>query len=350
MRWNSLKIIFAVDDNETSRISAKSALDKIYAVYALPSAARMFKMLEKITPDLILLDIDMPEMNGFEILEELKASPKYSTIPVIFLTGRRDSAVEIRGFEMGVIDFISKPFSPPVLIRRIQTHLEIDKVVKQSLKEVQNLHNTVISVIANLVENRDMVTGSHIERTQRYLEILVKELLRNKIYAEEIADWDMTLLLPSSQLHDVGKISVKDHILNKPGKLTDEEFAEIKKHSSEGERIIDEIISKTEAGDFLLHAKRFAGYHHEKWNGTGYPHGLSGEDIPLEGRIMAIADVYDALVSKRPYKKAFTHEQAVDIIMKDSGTHFDPQIVEAFLNVAEEFWAQSVKSPGEDFI
>ena len=345
-----MKIIFAVDDNETSRISAKSALDKIYAVYALPSAARMFKMLEKITPDLILLDIDMPEMNGFEILEELKASPKYSTIPVIFLTGRRDSAVEIRGFEMGVIDFISKPFSPPVLIRRIQTHLEIDKVVKQSLKEVQNLHNTVISVIANLVENRDMVTGSHIERTQRYLEILVKELLRNKIYAEEIADWDMTLLLPSSQLHDVGKISVKDHILNKPGKLTDEEFAEIKKHSSEGERIIDEIISKTEAGDFLLHAKRFAGYHHEKWNGTGYPHGLSGEDIPLEGRIMAIADVYDALVSKRPYKKAFTHEQAVDIIMKDSGTHFDPQIVEAFLNVAEEFWAQSVKSPGEDFI
>jgi len=342
-----MKTIFAVDDSETNRIKAKSALDKNYAVFALPSAEKMFKLLDKVTPDLILLDIDMPEMNGFQAMEALKSHPRHNTIPVIFLTAKKDSIDEIRGFEMGVIDFISKPFSPPVLIRRIQTHLEIDEMVKQSLAEVTSLHYTVISVIANLVENRDMVTGGHIERTQQYLEILVKELMRTGVYEEEISDWDMSIVLPSSQLHDVGKISISDNILNKPGKLTDEEFEAIKRHSSEGERIIDEIIRKTRAGDFLLHAKKFAGYHHEKWNGRGYPYGLSGENIPLEGRIMAIADVYDALVSERPYKKAFTHEQAVDIIEKDSGTHFDPKIVTAFLNVSDDFWAQSMQSASE---
>jgi putative two-component system response regulator len=339
-----MKIIFAVDDNETNRISAKNALETKYSAYSLPSAAKMFKLLEKITPDLILLDVDMPEMNGFEVMEALKSDPKYKSIPVIFLTGKKDPEVEIRGFELGVIDFISKPFSPPVLVRRIQTHLEIDEIVKQSLNEVHNLHNTVIGVIANLVERRDTITGCHIERTQEYLKILVEELLRTEVYVDEIESWDMNLLLPSSQLHDVGKISIKDSILNKPGKLTNDEFEEIKKHSLEGERIIDEIIDKTSAGDFLLHAKRFAGYHHEKWNGKGYPYGLSGEDIPLEGRIMAIADVYDALVSERPYKKAFTHEQAVNIIKSDSGEHFDPAIVKAFLSVSDDFWVQSVEA------
>ncbi|MCL2071319.1 MAG: response regulator [Oscillospiraceae bacterium] len=338
-----MKIIFAVDDNEVNRISVKTALEKDYTTYALPTALKMFNLLEKITPDLILLDIDMPEMDGFEVVKRLKADPRYKPIPVIFLTMKKDPRVEILGFELGVIDFIGKPFSPPVLSRRIETHLEIDKLVKKSTKALSDLHNATISVISNLVESRDNITGKHIERTQEYLKILVDELVRTGVYAEEISGWNMSLLLPSAQLHDVGKITISDTVLNKPGKLDDEEFAVIKTHSSEGERIIEEIISKTEEDGFLYHAKRFAGGHHEKWNGTGYPRGLSGEDIPLEGRIMAIADVYDALVSKRPYKKAFTHEQAVDIIKKDSGTHFDPKVVEAFLGVADEFWAKSVE-------
>ncbi|MDR0303817.1 MAG: response regulator [Chitinispirillales bacterium] len=335
-----MKTIFVVDDNDTNLMTAKTALDKTYKTFALPSAAKMFKLLEKITPDLILLDVDMPEVSGFEAMKQLKADAKLKTVPVIFLTARNDAETEISGFEMGALDFINKPFSPPVLIKRIETHIEMDKTIKKAKSDVRSIHNATINVISDLVESRDKVTGGHIERTQRYIEILLKELIHIGVYADEISKWDIDLLLPSAQLHDVGKISISDIILNKPGKLTNEEFEIIKSHCAEGKRIIDMIINKTEDDGFLFHARQFAYTHHEKWNGTGYPEKLSGENIPLEGRIMAIADVYDALVSERPYKKAFAHEEAVEIINKDSGTHFDPKIVEAFLNVADDFWVE----------
>ncbi|MCL1831842.1 MAG: response regulator [Oscillospiraceae bacterium] len=338
------KNIFIVDDSDSNRMVAKLALEGTYRTYALPSAAKMFKLAEKIMPDLILLDVDMPEMDGFQALTLLKASKRLNQVPVVFLTGKNDTETELNGFEMGALDFINKPFSPPVLIRRIELHLETDKLIKNSIRALHNTHRATISTIANMVEGRDTVTGKHIERTQRYLEILVEELIRTGVYIDEIATWDSGLLLPSAQLHDVGKIHVSDLILNKPDKLNSEEFVLIKNHCGDGEKIIDSIIEQ--AGDydgFLCHAKKFAGYHHEKWNGTGYPYGLKGEEIPLEGRIMAVADVYDALVSARPYKKPFSHEQAVDIIVKDSGTHFDPLIVEAFKNIADDFWVESVR-------
>jgi putative two-component system response regulator len=331
------KTIFIVDDSNTNLMTAKTALDGTYKTFAATSVARMFKLTEKIIPDLILLDVDMPEMNGFEAMAALKSDEKLKTIPVVFLTSKNDSESEIRGFEMGALDFINKPFSPPVLLKRIEMHIETDRLIKESLRSVRDIHNATIKVIADMVENRDKVTGGHISRIQKYLELLVDELLRTGTYVDEISEWDMTLLLPSAQLHDVGKISISDVILNKPGKLTDNEFALIKTHCGEGERIVDEIASQTTDNGFLLHARRFAGSHHEKWDGSGYPRGLKGEEIPLEGRIMAVADVYDALVSERPYKKPFTHEQAVEIISKDSGTHFDPKIVETFLNIAEDF-------------
>jgi len=339
-----MKTIFIVDDNDTNLMAAKTALDGTYRSFALPSAARMFKLAERIMPDLILLDIDMPEMDGFEAMQALKSDVKLSSIPVIFLTAKNDVETEIRGFEMGALDFINKPFSPPVLIRRIETHIETDKLIKRSQQAVRDIHNATISVIADTVENRDKITGGHIERTQNYLELLLNELLRTGVYADEVSAWDMSLLLPSAQLHDVGKISISDRILNKPGKLTDDEFSIIKSHCAEGENIIDRIITKTKDDGFLLYAKKFAGYHHEKWNGAGYPRGLKGEAIPLEGRLMAIADVYDALVSERPYKKPFPHEQTVEIINKCSGTHFDPKAVEAFLNVTDDFYAESMKT------
>ena len=332
-----MKTIFIVDDNVTNLMAAKTALDGIYKSFALPSADRMFKLAEKIMPDLILLDIEMPEMDGFRAMELLKSDKKLKSVPVIFLTGKNDPATEIRGFEMGALDFIIKPFSPPVLIRRLETHLETDKMIKESQQAVRDIHNATISVIADMVESRDQVTGGHIEKTKIYLKILIDELIRTKTYIEEISRWSMGLLLSSSQLHDVGKITVSDLILNKPGKLTEEEFSQIMKHCKEGERVIDRIIGKTKDDGFLLHAKKFAGYHHEKWNGTGYPRKLSETNIPLEGRIMAIADVYDALVSERPYKKPFTHQETVNIIRNDSGTHFDPLLVEAFLSVADDF-------------
>ena len=337
-----MKTIFIVDDNDTNLMAAKTALDGMYKTFALPSAARMFKLAEKIVPDLILLDINMPEMDGFEAMQVLKSDNNLKSIPVVFLTAKNDESTEIRGFELGALDFINKPFSPPVLIKRIEMHIETDKLIKESQRAVRDIHNATISVLADMVENRDKVTGGHVERTQAYLEILVNELIGKETYTDEIASWDLSLVLPSAQLHDVGKITISDVILNKQGKLTNEEFDSMKSHCIEGEKTIDRIISKTSDDGFLLHAKRFAGYHHEKWDGTGYPRKLNGLEIPLEGRLMAIADVYDALISERPYKKAFPHEQAVEIINKDSGTHFDPKIVEVFLNVAEDFWATSV--------
>jgi len=232
------------------------------------------------------------------------------------------------------------------LIKRIETHIETDRLIKENQQAVRDIHNATISVIADVVESRDKVTGGHIERTQKYLDILVDALVRAGIYRTEISNWDKKLLLPSAQLHDVGKINISDLVLNKPGKLTEEEFDLIKQHCANGERIIDEIISKTRDDGFLLHAKKFAGCHHEKWNGTGYPRGLKEDEIPLEGRIMAIADIYDALVSERPYKKPFTHEQAVEIIKDGRGTHFDPKIVDAFLTVIEDFREEAIKAAG----
>jgi len=338
-----VKIAFIVDDNAAHLVTAKNALADVYRTLALSSAERMFQLLSEITPDLILLDVEMPEMNGFEALSILKSDEKLKTIPVIFLTEKHDAESEMRGFEMGAIDFINKPFSPPVLIRRIQTHIEMDRLIKESLRSVRNVHNATISVLANLVENRDKITGKHIDRMQKYLSILVNELVRAGVYPGEISDWDLELLLPSAQLHDVGKIAISDLVLNKPEKLTEKEFRLIMRHSAEGERIISDMIDRAkEENGFLIHAKRFAGSHHEKWDGTGYPNGLRGEEIPLEGRIMAIADVYDALISERPYKKPLSHEQAVEIIKRESGTHFDPKIVDAFLNVADDFLAESV--------
>ena len=340
-----MKTIFIVDDNDTNLMTAKTALDGTYRTFALPSAERMFKLAEKITPDLILLDVDMPEMNGFEAMSILKSDVKLKSIPVVFLTAMNDAKTEILGFEMGALDFINKPFSPPVLIKRIETHIETDKLIKKSLQAVRDIHNATISVIANMVECRDKITGGHIERTQVYLEILINELIRTGTYADQISHWDLTLLLPSAQLHDVGKITISDLILNKPGKLTDEEFALIRIHCAEGERIINEIIDKTKDNGFLFHAKLFAGYHHERWDGTGYPRGVRGEEIPLEGRLMAIADVYDALVSERPYKKAFPDEEAVRIIMSGAGEQFDPCLAKTFYEVREQYGVVNQNRP-----
>ena len=332
-----MKTIFIVDDNETNLLMAKSALDGIYRAFALPSAEKMFKLAENITPDLILLDIDMPEMDGFEAMRILKEDEHLQTIPVIFLTLKDDPETEIHGFELGAIDFITKPFIPEVLINRIKTYLHMDEIIKKRTAKVMQLRDGIVSVLANIVESRDTITGGHIQRTSAYLEILLDAMMKQGVYNIEVKNWNLHTAISSARLHDVGKIKVSDLILNKPGKLTSEEFEMMQSHCTEGEEIIAEIVTQTGEGPFLHHAKLFAGYHHEKWNGLGYPYGLKGEEIPLQGRIMAIADVYDALVSERPYKKAFSHEQAVDIIKNDSGTHFDPHIVEVFLSVADEF-------------
>jgi len=346
MRWGTemKKTIFVVDDNDVNLSMANEALKAQYRVITLSSAAKMFAILEKVKPDLILLDINMPEMDGFEALNLLKGNSSQADIPVVFLTSMTDTAVEVRGFELGVIDFIAKPFSPPVLINRIKTHLDIDELIRERTSQLQkkttqleNLQNAIIFGFADMVESRDKATGGHVGRTTTYVRILVEAMASRGVYAQEVAEWDMESFISSARLHDVGKIAISDIILNKPGKLTDEEFAIMKTHTTEGEGFIDQMASRTDDVEFLRNAKLFAGTHHERWDGKGYPHGLKGADIPIHGRIMAIADVYDALVSERPYKKPFTPEQTINIIMENSGKQFDPLITGIFYETRNHF-------------
>jgi len=340
------KTIFVVDDNDTNLTMAREALKEQYKVLTLPSAEKMFSLLDKLTPDLILLDIEMPDIDGFETLQRLKNTNEYADIPVIFLTSMRDAEVEVRGFQLGVIDFVTKPFSAPVLINRLRTHMNIDELIRERTSQLQHkttqlqtLQNGIVFVLADMVECRDHTTGGHVDRTASYLNILLESMLERKVYEDEIGKMDFDLLISSARLHDIGKITISDVILNKPGKLTDAEFETMKTHAAQGVRIIDQIVSRTEDVEFLRNAKLFAGYHHERWDGRGYPFGLAKEEIPLLGRIMAIVDVFDALVSERPYKRPFPPDEAIQIIMDCSETQFDPLIAELFFEAREKFKA-----------
>jgi putative two-component system response regulator len=330
------KTIFVVDDSDTNLTMAENALEGQYRVMTLPSAEKMFTLLEKIVPDLILLDIEMPEVNGFEALRRLKIHNLYADIPVIFLTAMTEASIEARGFELGAVDFILKPFAVPVLLNRIRTHLHIDSMIRERTERLKRLQNGIVHVFADTIENRDKETGGHIERTATYVRALLLAMMASDVYADEMRDWDLELVASSARLHDVGKIAISDLILNKPGPLTDKEFETMKQHVAEGERIIRQIISRTGEAALLHNAKLFAGYHHEYWDGTGYPHGLKEMAIPLQGRVMAVVDVYDALVSERPYKKAYTNKEALRIIVADAGKQFDPKIVEVFLAVQKQ--------------
>jgi putative two-component system response regulator len=332
-----MKTIFAVDDSDTYLSLIKKALEGSYRILTMPSAAKMFALLQKITPDLIMLDIEMPGMNGSEALLYLKSSSLYADIPVIFLTSYTDDEVEARGFELGVMDFITKPFSVPVLRNRIKMHLDIGEVIQERTKQIRRLQNGIITVLADVVEERDKETGGHNDRTSEYVKILIEAMEEQSVYADEIRGWDVEKVALSARLHDMGKIHVMDMILNKPDKLSDEEYEQMKLHPTEGARIIDRMIKHTGEQDFLHNAKLFAEFHHEHWNGRGYPHKLKETEIPLQGRILAVVDAYDAIVSKRSYKEPKTHEEAVNIILKEAGKQFDPKIVEVFIEVKDRF-------------
>jgi putative two-component system response regulator len=342
----TVKTIFVVDDSKTNLLMAEQVLSGSYEVVTVSAAVTMFKLLENIIPDLILLDIMMPDIDGFEALKMLKANSKYRDIPVMFLTSKSDGATEARGFDMGVMDFITKPFFGAVLINRIKKHLAIEDIVRERTEALNQrtdkllcLQNNMISALANMVENRDKLTGKHLERTASFMRILINAFIKQGVYYNELIKWNVDAVISSSRLHDLGKIVVTDNILNKCGKLTEAEFEIIKTHTTEGERIISDIIGDLGDEEFFIYTKICAATHHERWDGTGYPRGLAGEDIPLQGRIMALADVYDALVSERPYKNALSHEEAVDIICENKGSHFDPKIVDVFMGVHELFRA-----------
>ena len=356
---NDKTLIMLVDDNPANLQIGKNALSEKYRVATAPSAEKFFGLLKNNHPALILLDIDMPEMNGYEVIKILKGQNETKDIPVIFLTGKTESDSELKGLSLGAIDYIVKPFHPALLLKRIEVHLLVEiqrkklvaqtselqyfninlqKMVEEKTRNVLELQDALLKTLAELVEYRDDITGGHIERTRKGIRKLIEGMEKNNVYQEEMKDhWNVELLLQSCQLHDVGKISIDDSILKKAGKLTKEEFEIMKNHTSFGEHIIENIQVMTKENDFLKYAKIFAASHHEKWDGTGYPKGLKGNKIPLLGRIMAIADVYDALISVRPYKKALSHEEAVRIIVKGSGVQFDPILVEVFKLVVDHF-------------
>ena len=331
-----MKTIFMVDDSDTSLAIAKRALENQYRVLTMLSGVKMFSLLEKITPDLIILDIQMPGMDGFETLQMLKSKPLYADIPVMFLTSFSDDDIEAKGFEMGVVDFISKPFSAPVLLNRIKTQLDIEDVISERTKRIKLLQNGIMAVFANVVEERDRDTVGHNDRTAMYIKILLNAMKERGVYTDEISSWNIDKIASSARLHDMGKINILDTVLNKPGKLDEKEYEQMKNHPIEGVKLIDKILKQTGEEEFLHNAKLFAEYHHEHWDGTGYPHGLKGADIPLHGRLMAIIDVYDALVSKRPYKEPLANEEAVKIISTNAGKHFDPKIIEVFIAVQDK--------------
>jgi putative two-component system response regulator len=339
------KKILLVDDNPVNLKMARNTLMELYDVFTVPSAEKMFLFLEKTLPDMILLDVLMPDINGYEAMRIMMDDGRTGHIPVIFLTSKSDAGSEMEGLSLGAVDYITKPFIPQLLLKRVETHMlmqeqkeelkyinaNLERIVDEKTGAVVELQNAVLTTVSELVECRDDITGGHIERTAHTTRLIVGEMMERSVYTDELMSWDKELFLQSSQLHDVGKISINDNILLKPSRLTDEEFEVMKKHTIFGEEIIDRIQKKTRENAFLTHAKIMAGTHHERWDGSGYPRGISGLNIPLQGRIMSIADVYDALISKRPYKEPFSHETALRIMWESKGSQFDPIILDAFI-------------------
>lgn len=337
------KIILVVDDNKANLMAAQKLLIEEYRVAAVNSGELTFKYLEKNIPDLILLDIQMPEMDGFEVMKRLQENEIWHRIPVIFLTADRSEKTEEACFQMGAVDYIGKPFVPAIMCQRIKRTLELEDyrqtlehMVEQQLRRITQLQQDIIITMANLIESRDGTTGEHVKRTSIYVDLLVKKMLEKGMYQEILTPSYVDYLHKAAPMHDIGKITVPDAILQKPGALTDEEYQMIKLHAEAGGRLIRENMGRIVDKEFVDIASDVASYHHEKWNGKGYPRHLKEKEIPLAARIVAVADVFDALVSKRQYKEKMGIEEAFTIMKQERGVSFEPAILDAFLETEDK--------------
>ncbi|HSO59823.1 MAG TPA: response regulator [Desulfobacterales bacterium] len=337
--------ILLVDDNTANLQVLRENLDGLgYKLLIAKSGKSALEIVRKACPDLLLLDIMMPEMDGYEVCRRLKGAEETRHIPVIFLTAMADAEDEAKGLALGAVDYITKPINPDLVRARVRNHLELkrhrdllEQLVQVKTREVQLTQAVMIESLATLAEYRDPETGGHIKRTQNYVKALAVKLKGHPRFRDLLDEQNIELLYLSAPLHDVGKVGVRDHILLKPGRLEDAEFAEMKKHTLFGEEALRITEQKLGKSTFLRHAREIAGSHQEKWDGSGYPRGLKGEAIPVSGRLMALADVYDALISKRVYKPPFPHAKAVQVIQESCGTHFDPDVVDAFVALEETF-------------
>jgi len=356
--------VLVVDDSPDNLELLQGLLHDHYEIMLANDGASALAMAASETrPDLILLDVMMPGFDGYEVCQRLKGNPVTQHIPVVFLTARSDEADEQRGFDLGAVDYITKPIRGAVLRARVRTQLTLkaaadflrdktvflEEEVARRTREVVAIQDVTTLAMASLAETRDADTGNHIRRTQRYVKVLAWKLSTHPRFAAVLTPQAIGLLYKSAPLHDIGKVGIPDRILLKPGKLTGEEFEIMKTHTTLGRNAI--LHAEREMGvevEFLTFAKEIAYSHQEKWDGSGYPEGLAGEQIPVSARLMAVADVYDALISRRVYRDAMPHSEAVRIIGLTRGKHFDPDVVDAFLEVQDNFQAIAIAYSDSD--
>ena len=345
-------VVLVVDDVADNLALARALLRNQYDVKLAASGEQALTMVHSDPPDLILLDIMMPGLDGYETCSRLKADERFRRIPVIFLTAKAEIEDEERGFSLGAVDYITKPLNPSLLLARVHTHLQLKQTqdalnernefleaeIVRRVNEITLLQEVAITAMASLAETRDRETGGHIQRTVHYVKALAEHLRQQGFYEEVLTPEAICLMAKSAPLHDIGKMGIPDMILWKPAKLNSEEFALVQRHPLIGKRAIEGAEKLLGTSDsFLRYAKEMAYSHHERWNGTGYPENLAGEQIPVSARLMALADVYDAIISRRVYKDPMPHENAVEIIREESGQQFDPVVVQAFLTLADRF-------------
>lgn len=344
--------VLIIDNAADNIASISESLKDKYGVRVATNGKVALEVAGKTIPDIILMNVSIPILNGYETCRRLKKDQRLQDIPILFLTSGIDKENEKRGFALGAADYITMPPSPPILLARIRTHLALkearntllrqnhllEEKVQQRTRDLSTVKKASIMALAALAEIRDSETGRHLQRSKLYIKKLAEYMGKTEKFRHSLTPEKVKSIVLSSPLHDIGKIGMPDHILLKPGPLSKQEYEMMKKHTILGRDAImraEKLIGGAET--FLSCAREIIYSHHEKWNGTGYPEGLAGEDIPLPARLMAIVDAYDALTSQRVYKEAVPHEKAVDIIKSDSGTHFDPDVVEAFLALQETF-------------
>ena len=357
------RTILIVDDNPENLTVLAELLCERYKVRAANSGARALQLaMQTPLPDLILLDIMMPGMSGYEVLERLQDTPKLRDIPVIFTTAMNGEEDEQRGIALGAVDYITKPLKPIVVLARVQAHLELklarDRLQKvnesleaeiaRRMRENLNIQDVTIRALARLAEIRDNETGNHILRTQHYVHALAERASRHPRFADELDEQSISLIAKSAPLHDIGKVGIPDHVLLKPGKLTPDEWEVMKTHARLGADAITRAVEDThQPVEFLAYARQIALHHHERWDGSGYPEALAGDAIPLAARLMALADVFDALISRRVYKAPMTPAEAVAIMSAQRGLHFDPDLLDIFLAGIDAFCAIARRYPDE---
>ena len=344
--------VMVVDDVPDNITLFTELLKDQYRVRIALNGERALRLIQEEQPDIILLDVMMPVMDGYETCRRLKEDERLRDIPVIFLTAKNEPRDENIGLNLGAVDYITKPVNPQIFLSRIKAHLSakiandilkdrnqyLEEEVAKRTREVVALQEITIMAMSSLAEIRDNETGNHLQRTKLFAKELCRCLAKESSYSMQLDKKTIQNLVNAVPLHDIGKVGIPDAILLKPGKLTYEEFEIMKTHTTLGKEAIEKAEKMVNCpDDFLRIPKEIAYCHHEKWNGTGYPNGLMGEEIPLSARIVSLVDVYDALTSKRVYKAAFPHEQAVEMIVQEGGKHFDQELVKAFLKITEVF-------------